>query len=467
MTSTKLKTSGPDAWRFLRFVRFAALDNWSPIAASGQLTFHKSARLRPLSEVLTPVRTPIIVIDEETYHRVTVRTHGAGVLRRDTVSGRVIGTKRQFRVSSGQFIFSRIDARNGAFGLVPDALEGAIVTNDFPVFSVRSERVLADYLRLVTSTKRFRDYCQTLSKGTTNRQRVDEDTFLSIPIPLPTLTEQIWLVDAHRAALTKAEVADVLAREQEQEAARYLETALGLQPQAAKPKLAPAKLHFVRFATFERWGDIFLGSMTADTKAKYPMVRLGDVIADLQNGWSPQCLGRPATADEWGVLKLGAVTRGEFDETQTKALPASLDPIAKFEIQPGDVLITRGSGALTLVASCVFVASCRKRLMIPDLVFRVVFNAASQVTREFVGEMLRSRVVRAQIETISLGASTTMKKVTKPTLFNLRFPLPPLTEQRRIVERLEALRTEARAARADAELGRETAKQSFETALFG
>jgi hypothetical protein len=42
-----------------------------------------------------------------------------------------------------------------------------------------------------------------------------------------------------------------------------------------------------------------------------------------------------------------------------------------------------------------------------------------------------------------------------------------LAEQPRIAERLEALRTEARTARADTELERKTAKQSFEAALFG
>jgi type I restriction enzyme S subunit len=166
------------------------------------------------------------------------------------------------------------------------------------------------------------------------------------------------------------------------------------------------------------------------------------------------------------VLKLGAVTRGEFDDSQSKALPADLQPISKYEVRQRDVLITRGSGALGLVASCVLVKDCRTRLMLPDLIFRVLFKETSTLAPEFLAEVLRSPFVRHQIEVIALGASTTMKKVTKPTLFNLRFPLPPLPEQERIVTELDRLRTQARSARATAAASRESAAQAFHAALF-
>lgn len=59
-----------------------------------------------------------------------------------------------------------------------------------------------------------------------------------------------------------------------------------------------------------------------------------------------------------------------------------------------------------------------------------------------------------------------MKKVTKPSLFNLQFPLPPLTEQKRIVAELDRLRSEACAARATAAACREAAAKSLQAALF-
>lgn len=74
------------------------------------------------------------------YREITVRLWGKGVVER----GRVLGASvsgRRFVAHAGQFIASRIDARNGAMGLVPQSLDGALVTNDFPLFNLNAERV--------------------------------------------------------------------------------------------------------------------------------------------------------------------------------------------------------------------------------------------------------------------------------------------------------------------------------------
>lgn len=79
----------------------------------------------------------------------------------------------------------------------------------------------------------------------------------------------------------------------------------------------------------DRWShEGVLRRMTSITTsaASWPTVQLGDVIADLENGWSPKCLDRPAQSGEWGVLKPGAVSFGIFDQEENKALPSSLKP---------------------------------------------------------------------------------------------------------------------------------------------
>jgi type I restriction enzyme S subunit len=53
---------------------------------------------------------------------------------------------RRFVANAGQFITSRIDARNGAMGLVPKSLDGALVTNDFPLFDLNTERLEPRFL---------------------------------------------------------------------------------------------------------------------------------------------------------------------------------------------------------------------------------------------------------------------------------------------------------------------------------
>ncbi|MGZ4973613.1 MAG: restriction endonuclease subunit S, partial [Limisphaerales bacterium] len=80
--------------------------------------------MKRIGDILTRNKKPVVVKDGTTYRQVTIRTNYKGVVLRGSQDGSAILTKNQFAVSAGQFILSRIDARNGAFGIVPEELEG-------------------------------------------------------------------------------------------------------------------------------------------------------------------------------------------------------------------------------------------------------------------------------------------------------------------------------------------------------
>ena len=124
----------------------------------------------------------------------TVRLWGNGVILRDEVSGSEISAAKRYEVKPGQFILSKIDARNGAFGLVPHDLDGAVVSGDFPVFDINLDRLEPKYLEWKSKTGEFVDLCRVASEGTTNRVRLKEDKFLRLSISLPPLPEQRRIV---------------------------------------------------------------------------------------------------------------------------------------------------------------------------------------------------------------------------------------------------------------------------------
>ncbi|ABA03535.1 restriction endonuclease S subunit [Nitrobacter winogradskyi Nb-255] len=137
----------------------------------------------------------IIPLDPEaTYKEVTVRINGKGVVERRQVQGVEIAANRRYQAKSGQFIISRIDARHGASGLIPDELDGAVVTNDFPLFDVAEDRLDAAFLGWMSKTASFVELCKRASEGTTNRVRLSEDRFKALSIPLPPLDEQRRIV---------------------------------------------------------------------------------------------------------------------------------------------------------------------------------------------------------------------------------------------------------------------------------
>ena len=87
---------------------------------------------RPLSDFLWKSEDWKNPESDETYKRITARLWGKGLSLRTKVAGTSIAAHRQLRASAGQFLISRIDARHGAFGIVPEDLDGALVSNDFP-----------------------------------------------------------------------------------------------------------------------------------------------------------------------------------------------------------------------------------------------------------------------------------------------------------------------------------------------
>lgn len=143
-----------------------------------------------LRDVLIRQKEAITVEDDVEYKRITIKMNGNGVLLRDEVIGEDIGTKRQFLVNSDQFVLSKIDARNGAFGIVPKSCDGAIITGNFWTFDVNSELADVKYLDFMSKTPEFKDFCVVASEGTTNRKYLDENKFLDKQIFLPALAEQ-------------------------------------------------------------------------------------------------------------------------------------------------------------------------------------------------------------------------------------------------------------------------------------
>jgi type I restriction enzyme S subunit len=132
----------------------------------------------------------VTLLPEATYREVTVKMWGKGVILRGIVTGAEIASSRRFVARTGQFILSRIDARNGAIGIVPPELDGAVVTNDFPLFYLDQDRIDSAFLGWLGRTHGFVELCVRASEGTTNRVRLQEDRFLALEISLPPMAEQ-------------------------------------------------------------------------------------------------------------------------------------------------------------------------------------------------------------------------------------------------------------------------------------
>ena len=273
-----LSTRKAEGGHFLKTASLKKLSNWSfSYLNRRQIRFSDSFRLVKIGTFLSRSKEAIKIQDDVIYKRVTIKLYGKGAQIRDEVAGHDIGTKNQFLVKEGHFLLSRIDARNGAFAIATREIDGAIVTNDFPVYNVDLTFINPNYFSLLIATKHFAAYFQGLSSGTTNRQRMDEAEFLEMHIPLPSLKIQAALVATYNAQMLQASEFETQAAELEQESETYLLKELGVKTQEPENK-AWRKFKFLQSAKLtelSRW-DIWRVN-TAFNSLLYDNLCLRDV----------------------------------------------------------------------------------------------------------------------------------------------------------------------------------------------
>jgi type I restriction enzyme S subunit len=288
-----------------------------------------------LGDVLRRSSEAIEPLPDVEYREITVRLWGNGVVER----GRVLGialTGRRYVAREGQFIVSRIDARNGAMGLVPKVLDGALVSNDFPLFDADPRRLCAGYLGWLARTTAFVELCQRASEGTTNRVRLSEGAFPSLEIPLPPLPEQQRLVAALRAVESDLERARSLHGQAVADSEQLCRSLLRHQPQASRQALrevvslrapdvtveADQTYHFAGVYSFGR--GVFAGERKSGLEFSYPKLtrlRTADFVYPKLMAWEgafgvvpPECDGL-VVSTEFPV----------FTVNRDKVLPEVLD----------------------------------------------------------------------------------------------------------------------------------------------
>lgn len=163
--------------------------------------------------------------------------------------------------------------------------------------------------------------------------------------------------------------------------------------------------------------------------------RLRFISRRIEQGWSPQCDNLPADDDAWAVMKVGCVNGSAFDPTENKALPPELDPVVEFELQPGDVLVSRANTRDLVGSAALVPRGVRPRLLLCDKLFRL--NGLVDVQPRYLIYVLRTPAARFHYERDATGASGSMQNIGQDTLKDVLVPLPPSNEQEHIADFLD------------------------------
>lgn len=360
-----------------------------------------------MGEIAPLVRRPVLPEADKLYHEIGIRSFGKGVFHKAPTTGLEIGSKRVFAVEPGDLLFNIVFAWEGATAVATESERGMIGSHRFLTCVTNRMKVDTKFLNYWFTHTEGRERLLQASPGGAGRNRtLGVEKLATIRVPLPPLDEQLRIV---------ARIEELAAKVGE---ARRLRSLASTELEAA---LMAARRAIFGEAAANNW------------------VFLSKHIAEIENGKSPATEGRAAEADQWAVLKVGAVSFGSFDERENKALPPSFKPIERYEVAAGDFLMSRANTG-DLVGSCAIVRSTRPRLMLSDKIFRFKFRPTSNLVPEYLDHALKSTALRKQIIAAATGTSPTMKNISKEKVLSLRIPDIPPSEQRRVVAKLDALR---------------------------
>lgn len=408
-----------------------------------------------IGDFLHRIRRPIDLDPASLYKLVTVKLKHKGVVLRTEKLGADIKSK-MYQVKEGDFILSGIDARNGAFGIVPPELDGAVVTNDFWYFEIDDEVVDKGFFLELTSTHWFDEICRKGSDGTTQRIRLQKGKFFNQTIYLPDLAEQrifnkrFQTIKASNKTLSselshQQTLVKKLRQQILQEAIEGLLTAdwraqnINVEPASELLKrIAAEKAQLIKDKKIK--AQKTLPPITDEKKPfelpeQWEWCRLGDIITDTDSGWSPQCKNHSASTGKWGVLKTTAVQHMHFLWEENKELPESLEGRPEIAVKSGDMLITR-AGPTNRVGICALVRDTPPKLMLSDKVIRfhpIIVNG--KYIELFVG----SNVFQEIIKSYKTGMAQSQVNISQSNLKKVGVCLPPLFEQQTIVTKVEKL----------------------------
>lgn len=174
----------------------------------------------------------------------------------------------------------------------------------------------------------------------------------------------------------------------------------------------------------------------------------GSFIEKIEAGKNWNALGRPPKNGEFGVVKVSAVTWGEFLEDESKTCTEESQWNEEKRISVGDFLFSRAN-TIQLVGNCVIVKDVKRKLMLSDKILR--FSLSERVYDFFALWYTRTSSYRKQIESVASGNQDGMRNISQNNMKMIIFPLPTLPEQHEIVRLIDDLLARERAAQQAAE----------------
>lgn len=362
------------------------------------------------------------ILPDKEYKLVLTKLYANGIQLKEVKYGRDISASHMYLLRAGDFIFSKINVRKGAFDFVSAELDGAVVSTEHPILNIDLKASDPKYVKFFLSQPLVWELFRRESKGFSGKERVKVREFFTVPIPLPPVEEQkaiAYVLSAVQEAREKTEKVIEAAKELKKSLMKHLFT------------YGPVSLEEASRINLK---ETEIGEIPAD----WEVVKLGDLqkkgCLRIKNGfaqgnWNDEGIGipqiRPFNITEDGRINFESMKYVQFSEG-----------IEDYALQPGDVIFNNTNSEELVGKTAYWNREGKFTLSNHMTLLRVEKNEildplflASYLHKNWMdGFYLQVR--RRYVNQAS---------VTLNVLKDLPLPLPPLPVQKRIAEILQTV----------------------------
>lgn len=149
----------------------------------------------------------------------------------------------------------------------------------------------------------------------------------------------------------------------------------------------------------------------------WPLVKVADFIQGFESGKS---IAEASEGSNYRILKVSAVTLGIFDPLESKPVSLSYSPLRSHIVRDGDLLFSRANTS-ELVGATAFVSDPPENLLLPDKLWRFVWQSPNRVDPVFVHYLFQQPEFRGIVSQRATGTSGSMKNISQATKEKLSF----------------------------------------------
>lgn len=409
-----------------KIISWDRLERWSVYSNINYSWLWPERYLKKLKSVTTIRKDKVnrLSLSDDNICFITINFSGDIYIRNQTIDSPYKG--QLFYAYSGDIVYSKIDLRNGAIGIIPNNIKIAAVTNEFPVYSIDKDKALPEYIKLLFRTTQFKSIINSMISGASGRKRVQPTDIENLLIPIPTLEIQRYIINYWTKAKDLKSIlsSEILKFDRDNE--EYLLDSVNIH---VKENNLDQRYRLIRWFELERWDNSFycLDFVELDSQLQLVQhVQLGSILNFLSRPWDK----KDFPDGKFKYIEISDVNRLEgivgFSTVSVNKAPSRATTL----IKTGDVLIAKTRpylGAFAVVQEKYNNCVCSSGFSIADSILHNGF------LKDYVMIILKSKIGLLQFERRMTGGL--YPAITQNELMKIKIPLVSMDIQRQIIQR--------------------------------